>query len=125
MQSGTGCLGIFRYGFTGQRIRQFTAMRLARLLCALLIPIATSPLMAGDLSGFCRSKKLDCSELTSAIASIRANGRLPDKFITKKEAKELGWHPGSDLTRVAPGKSIGGDKFGNFEKRLPVKKGRQ
>ena len=43
-------------------------------------------------------------------------GRLPDNFITKKEAQELGW----DSTRnyvsdVAPGKSIGGDRFGNYE----------
>ena len=28
------------------------------------------------------------------------------------------------LDKVAPGKSIGGDKFGNYEKILPVKKGR-
>ena len=52
-------------------------------------------------------------------------GRLPDNFITKKEAQELGW----DSTRnyvsdVAPGKSIGGDRFGNYEGVLPKVKGR-
>ena len=80
---------------------------------------------AADLNGFCREQKLDCKELSAAVQSIRQMGRLPDKFITKKEAKELGWRPGTDLAKVAPGKSIGGDKFGNFEKRLPEKKGRK
>lgn len=82
-------------------------------------------LAAAELTGFCHDHKLDCKELSAAVAAIRTTGRLPDKFLTKKDAKELGWRPGSDLAKVAPGKSIGGDKFGNFEKRLPVKKGRQ
>ena len=52
-------------------------------------------------------------------------GKLPDNFITKKEAQELGW----DSTRnyvsdIAPGKSIGGDRFGNYEGVLPKVKGR-
>lgn len=82
-------------------------------------------LFAGEIEGFCREHKLDCKELVAAVQSIRTTGRLPEKFVTKKEAKELGWRPGSDLAKVAPGKSIGGDRFGNFEKRLPHKKGRQ
>lgn len=48
---------------------------------------------------------------------------LPDNFITKKEAEALGWSGGS-LEPYAPGKCIGGDKFGNYEKLLPTKKGR-
>ncbi len=48
---------------------------------------------------------------------------LPDNFITKKEAQALGW-PGGDLKPYAPGKSIGGDRFGNYEGLLPDKKGR-
>ncbi len=87
--------------------------------------IFSAGLAAADLGGFCREKKLDCGELTAAVQAIRTSGRLPEKFITKKEAKKLGWQPGTDLAAVAPGKSIGGDRFGNFEKRLPIKKGRQ
>ena len=49
---------------------------------------------------------------------------LPDNFITKKEAQALGW-PGGDLSRYAPGKSIGGDYFGNYEGQLPTAKGRR
>ena len=48
---------------------------------------------------------------------------LPDNFITKKEAQALGW-PGGDLRSYAPGKCIGGDRFGNYEGLLPEKKGR-
>lgn len=45
-------------------------------------------------------------------------GRLPDNFITKKQAGKLGWQGGS-LENIAPGKCIGGDYFGNYEGRLP------
>lgn len=45
-------------------------------------------------------------------------GRLPDNFITKKEARDLGWEGGS-LEPYAPGKCIGGDRFGNYEGILP------
>ena len=50
-------------------------------------------------------------------------GRLPDNFITKKEARAQGWSGGS-LKRYAPGKCIGGDRFGNYEQRLPDVRGR-
>lgn len=50
---------------------------------------------------------------------IHKNGHLPDNFITKAQATKLGWNPGKDLDKVAPGKSIGGDIFTNAEKSLP------
>ena len=49
---------------------------------------------------------------------IHLYGHLPDNFITKKEAQELGWSSGS-LEKYAPGKCIGGDRFGNYEGLLP------
>jgi len=45
-------------------------------------------------------------------------GGLPDNFITKKEARALGWSKGS-LEPYAPGMCIGGDHFGNYERLLP------
>ena len=62
-----------------------------------------------------------------AIADyIFQHGELPDNFITKKEAQKLGWDSSRNyVSDVAPGKSIGGDRFGNYEGRLPSKKGRQ
>lgn len=57
---------------------------------------------------------------------IFEHGELPDNFITKKEAKALGWdNMYNYVSDVAPGKSIGGDYFGNYEKQLPVVKGRK
>ena len=49
---------------------------------------------------------------------------VPFHFITKSEAKSLGWSGGS-LEPYAPGKCIGGDKFGNYEGLLPEKDGRR
>ena len=57
---------------------------------------------------------------------IFEHGELPDNFITKKEAQKLGWDSSWNyVSDVAPGKSIGGDRFGNYEGLLPTKKGRQ
>ena len=50
-------------------------------------------------------------------------GHLPDNFITKREAQDLGWGGGS-LEPYAPGKCIGGNRFGNYEGLLPEKEGR-
>ena len=51
---------------------------------------------------------------------IHTYGHLPSNFITKSEAKELGWDSAAgNLWDVAPGKSIGGDRFGNYEGLLP------
>lgn len=57
---------------------------------------------------------------------IFANGCLPDNFITKREAQNLGWDSAYNYVGdVAPGKSIGGDRFGNYEGILPTARGRQ
>ena len=51
---------------------------------------------------------------------IHEYGCLPSNFITKNEAKDLGWDSRSgNLDEVAPGMSIGGDRFGNYEGLLP------
>jgi len=53
-------------------------------------------------------------------------GHLPDNYITKQEAEQLGWNSKEgNLWEVAPGKSIGGNRFGNYEGLLPDKKGRK
>ena len=51
---------------------------------------------------------------------IHTYGHLPDNYITKAEAQKLGWdNTLGNLKKVAPGKSIGGDRFGNYEGQLP------
>ena len=58
-------------------------------------------------------------------AYLHEYGHLPSNFITKKEAKKLGWISSErNLDEVAPGKSIGGDYFGNYEGNLPETKTR-
>lgn len=51
---------------------------------------------------------------------IHTYNKLPQNYITKKEAEKLGWISSKgNLNEVAPGKSIGGDRFGNYEGKLP------
>ena len=54
---------------------------------------------------------------------IHLFGHLPTNFITKKRARELGWQ-GGGLQDFAPGCSIGGDRYGNYEGLLPQAEGR-
>jgi hypothetical protein len=52
-------------------------------------------------------------------------GHLPSNYVTKREAEAAGWKTkGLDLWEACPGKSIGGDRFGNREGRLPKASGR-
>jgi len=50
-------------------------------------------------------------------------GHLPENFITKSEARALGWS-GGGLDDYDYGKCIGGDHFGNNEGLLPEERGR-
>ena len=76
-------------------------------------------------TGNCRRISLDGSYTSKEDVALYLHlyGKLPSNFITKKEAKALGWQGGS-LEPYAPGKCIGGDRFGNYEGILPKVKGR-
>ncbi len=63
------------------------------------------------------------TSLDDVVRYLKEYGHLPSNFITKNEARALGWEGGS-LEKYAPGKCIGGDRFGNYEGLLPTKKGR-
>ena len=54
---------------------------------------------------------------------IHTYGKLPQNYITKNDARALGWDGGS-LEPYAPGKCIGGDRYGNYEDLLPEASGR-
>ncbi len=49
------------------------------------------------------------------------NAKFPPKFVTKGQAKKMGWRPGKNLWayKKLKGKSIGGDTFTNREGQLP------
>ena len=57
---------------------------------------------------------------------LQQHARLPDFYISKKEARAKGWNAkAGNLCEVLPGRAIGGDRFMNREKQLPEEAGRQ
>ena len=75
------------------------------------------------------SSKIDEQELVDVLRSLNEtnNKKLTPKFVTKQKARSKGWKPGRDLWSVTElrGSSIGGDRFNNFEQRLPANKWRE
>ncbi|WP_036768422.1 ribonuclease domain-containing protein [Photorhabdus australis] len=66
------------------------------------------------------------TEQNEVVAYLRQNNKLPDLYITKRQARDLGWNAKQgNLCQVLPGRAIGGDKFANREKKLPMKPKRQ
>ena len=57
-------------------------------------------------------------DLENVVLYLDAYGELPDNYITKKEAQDLGWTGGS-VEKYMEGAAIGGDHFGNREGLLP------
>ncbi len=53
------------------------------------------------------------------IWALHRTGRLPRCYLTKGQARRRGWRRGRSLWRVARGHAIGGNRFGNRERRLP------
>jgi hypothetical protein len=100
--------------------------RLARILFLSLLLAAPAAADQAGLQAFARSMGLrDVAGFVETVSSLRRSGQLPERYVTKDEAEDLGWRPGSDLCGVAPDGSIGGDWFGNRERRLPERQGRR
>jgi len=103
---------------------------LACLALALLMMLAAVP-------GLCKTIKVDGNEyavdedgwydsMEFVAVYLDTYDKLPDNYLTKKEAQALGWvSKQGNLWDVADGCSIGGDRFGNYEGLLPDKKGRK
>ena len=65
------------------------------------------------------------TDMEEVAVYLATYGCLPPNFITKAEARDLGWDSREgNLYLVAPGRTIGGDRFGNYEGLLPHEKGR-
>lgn len=62
-------------------------------------------------------------DLENVVLYLYLYEELPDNYITKTEAKELGWEGGS-VEKYKEGAAIGGDTFGNREGLLPEEDGR-
>ena len=62
-------------------------------------------------------------DLENVVLYLYLYDELPDNYMTKAEARELGWEGGS-VEKYKEGAAIGGDTFGNREGLLPKEKGR-
>lgn len=62
-------------------------------------------------------------DLENVVLYLELYDTLPDNYITKKEAQDLGWSGGS-MEQYLEGAAIGGDHFGNREGLLPKADGR-
>lgn len=95
-----------------------------RFLLAFLVfaPVADAQLSGADarsLAAFAEKSRLrDVSGFVETVQSLRANGHLPPRYITKEEATAHGWH-GGGLCTLWPDHVIGGDVFDNAGRVLP------
>lgn len=62
-------------------------------------------------------------DLESVMLYLEYYGELPENYITKDEARALGWNGGSP-ERYLEGAAIGGDRFYNRDGQLPKADGR-
>ena len=108
---------------------------LSLLLAAVLLFTGCAPLAQAAKNKPTASTEATKAEITEegeytskdeVAEYIYLYGHLPPNYITKSEAQDLGWVASKgNLWKVAPGKSIGGDRFGNREGLLPTAKGRK
>ena len=86
------------------------------------LPAETCESMVKELNAIL-NPRVDEPELVAILRTLNETGnkKLPSKFVTKNQAKKLGWKPGRDLweSRKLEGKSMGGDIFFNREGNLP------
>ncbi len=105
-------------------------VRLVALLtaCALLLPLpalAKASAIQLNAADYPVEQAGQYTSMEEVAVYLAAFGHLPTNFITKKQAQALGWNSREgNLSAVAPGKSIGGDYFGNYEGNVPDAKGR-
>jgi hypothetical protein len=102
------------------------------VLCLVLIafggnPFAANPALAQQapvspeqLADFASHEGLrQVGQFVDAVAALRVDGNLPERYVTKEAARAHGWR-GGGLCAVWPGHVIGGDPFGNFGGQLPA-----
>ncbi len=86
-------------------------------------PDTTDPQPSPDIKDIPIDKNGHYFDKENVALYINTFGCLPENFITKDQARDLGWEGGS-VEKYAPGCAIGGDQFGNYEGLLPKAKGR-
>lgn len=97
------------------------------LLILLLLPVGSwaEDVIRLTASDYPVEKSGWYSSMEEVAVYIASYHKLPGNYITKNQAMNLGWSSSAgNLWKVASGKSIGGDRFGNYEGQLPGKGGR-
>ena len=110
--------------------RSFLA-RLTALLLALVMLLGLSPALAAKVielyaADYPVTRDGWYSTMEEVAVYLATYEELPDNFLTKSEAEKKGWdNRKGNLDKVAPGCSIGGNRFGNYEGILPDAKNRK
>jgi ribonuclease T1 len=65
----------------------------------------------------------DIGGFVEAVQSVRADRKLPSRYVTKGQARAHGWR-GGGLCAIWPDHAIGGDVMRNFGGKLPDAPGR-
>ncbi|WP_185188501.1 ribonuclease domain-containing protein [Chryseobacterium gallinarum] len=117
------CLGLL-FGMSVMYIyKNFIEDRNSRTNTVKTVPVSYGSTAVTDQYTTENTDQVSIEKLTeekTVINYVKQNRRLPDYYITKGEARRQGWNPSrGNLCEVLPGKAIGGDRFGNREKRLP------
>ena len=101
--------------------------RICALVTALLLAAAAWALaVTVDAAKWPVTESGRYSSMEEVAVYLATYGKLPGNYLTKREAERLGWdNTLGNLWRVAPGCSIGGDRFGNYENSVPDAKGRR
>lgn len=100
-----------------------------------IYPISRPMPIKPFLHPFCRCLILRMTDILSGDATMNGSmgadwflvhfKRLPDYYISRDEAKSLGWNKkNGNLSDVAPGKMLYGGVYRNDDKKLPSEAGR-
>ena len=106
---------------------RLTALVLVALLAiSFLVPAMAENTITVYAADYPLTKDGHYQTMEEVAVYLTVFGKLPGNYIRKNAAEQLGWqNREGNLDEVAPGCSIGGDRFGNYEGQLPDKKGRQ
>ncbi|MDD3213654.1 MAG: ribonuclease domain-containing protein [Eubacteriales bacterium] len=106
-------------------MKRFLAILTALMLMFGLPALAQEQSMAVQAADYPVAEAGSYTTAEEVAVYLTLFASLPDNFITKRDAQALGWDSWEgNLWQVAPGKSIGGDRFGNYEGSLPDAQGR-
>lgn len=106
-------------------LRRLSALLLTLVLLVSAIPALAAKVIEISAADYPVTEDGWYSTMEEVAVYLASFEELPDNFLTKNEAEDLGWdNRKGNLDKVAPGCSIGGNRFGNYEGILPDKKSR-